>query len=113
MPELNTDYSYVFNTYQDTKMYMNPERIRAEKYSFNADIWALDISLIELCIWALPFKCNDYFEIVNEIVSVQHNILSCLMHYRLCAKEFVNFINQCLQIDPATRPNASHLLTYT
>jgi serine/threonine protein kinase len=110
--EINTDYSYVFNTYQGTWIYMSPERIRGEKYSFNADVWALGISLIELSMGELPFKSNDYFEIVNEIVNVEHSVLSPLINNGLYSTEFMNFINQCLQVEPGNRPDASDLLTH-
>ncbi len=38
---------------------MSPERINNEKYSFNADIWSLGLSLVELATGRYPYDASE------------------------------------------------------
>ena len=47
------------NTFLGTVTYMSPERINNEKYSFNADIWSLGLSLVELATGRYPYDATE------------------------------------------------------
>ena len=56
-------------TYLGTFMYMSPERIKGEEYSFKADVWSLGLSLLTCALARFPFRVekNSYWDFSKAI----------------------------------------------
>ncbi|KAF0684643.1 Aste57867_23363 [Aphanomyces stellatus] len=77
---LSKSKSY-FSEFQGTLMYMSPERMTGQNYSFPSDVWAIGITLLSLARGAYPFDVADGFfgledAIVNEEMPPAPNTLS-------------------------------------
>jgi len=57
------------NTYLGTLMYMSPERVRGEDYSYKADVWALGLLLLAVSIGSFPFASaqGGYWDLQKAI----------------------------------------------
>ncbi|KAF1320456.1 Serine/threonine protein kinase, partial [Globisporangium splendens] len=54
--------------FEDTMMYMAPERITGKSYSYVSDIWSLGVSLFALATGAYPFAVDDGFFGLEEAI---------------------------------------------
>ncbi|CAK9003777.1 unnamed protein product [Durusdinium trenchii] len=87
-----------------TPLYMSPEIVRGEGYSFGSDIWSLGCSLYELAAGLPPFYRTDM-----DFVALGHAI--CSAEYPelpsdVWSKEFLSIVSQILTVDPTQRPSA-------
>ena len=48
-------------TYNGTIMYMAPERLNGENYSYSSDIWSFGLTLITLALGHYPLPTEDGF----------------------------------------------------
>ncbi|OQR93814.1 mitogen-activated protein kinase kinase [Achlya hypogyna] len=67
---LSKSKSY-FSEFQGTMMYMSPERITGQEYSYPSDIWSIGVTLLTLAHGKYPFENQEGFfgledAIVNE-----------------------------------------------
>jgi len=95
-----------------TMRYLSPERIEGQKYSFNADIWALGMILYECATGKYPF-------VTHSIESKIHlHLLSSIMVDEIpplsdkFSNEFKDFVGACLERNPKHRPVGSQLLMH-
>jgi serine/threonine protein kinase len=110
--ELGAGGNEVANTFVGTQLYMSPERIAKDSYSFAADIWSLGMTLLTLAIGEYPYKniTNKGFILLFQtlteepIPNLDTNIYST---------GFIDFIGHCLEKDPAKRWNAEQLLEHS
>mmetsp|Transcript_13441 Transcript_13441/g.20315 ORF Transcript_13441/g.20315 Transcript_13441/m.20315 type:complete len:422 (+) Transcript_13441:1094-2359(+) len=108
--------SKFFNTSQGTQIYFSPERINGKKFSFNADIWSLGITLFELATQELPFDFKRSDKTSPQYWTVKNNIeaLPQLIDERMKAASLTphlsNFIKRCLTANQFDRPSAKELL---
>lgn len=93
-------------TFTGTQIYMSPERLTDNKYSYPSDIWSLGISLIECFTGKLPFegKSLEVFEFTNELKNFKPKVENA-------SKEFQEFLEKCLNPDPGKRLGAKDLLS--
>lgn len=57
-------------TYVGTHMYMSPERIRAESYSFDSDIWSFGLTLVHCATGIFPYDTQGgVFGLIQTITS--------------------------------------------
>eukprot|EP00913_Durusdinium_trenchii_P034944 g32687.t1 len=109
-----------------TPLYMSPEIVRGEGYSFGSDIWSLGCSLYELAAGLPPFYRTDAWHNVvpprqiivckmcedvedMDFVALGHAI--CSAEYPelpsdVWSKEFLSIVSQILTVDPTQRPSA-------
>ncbi|OHT09964.1 STE family protein kinase [Tritrichomonas foetus] len=92
-----------------TPYWMAPEVIDAERYSFPVDIWSVGATAIELAEGVPP-----YTEFAPT-VAMQEICLHGFQGFRptsKLSKSLQDFIIQCTQKDPASRPTAKQLLEH-
>merc|ERR1719160_816082 len=56
-----------------TPAYMSPELMRAERYDYHVDMWALGCVCYELCTLRLPFVCKSLLDLVHLVVETEPN----------------------------------------
>lgn len=94
-------------------LYMSPERLRNESYSFPADMWS-----IGLTIFACAVGKNPYGEFANQLEvmdAVVNGPVPDPSRFRGCGGRglspgCVRVIQKCMQKDPAMRSDADSLL---
>jgi len=91
-----------------TPFYMCPEIVRGEGYSFASDVWSFGCSVYELAAGYPPFYRTDMdFRSLGEAI--------CCARYpalptELWSADFLDFVEQILEVDPSQRPTAQQLL---
>jgi len=91
-----------------TFKYMSPERILADKYSYASDIWSMGLVLIECATNRYPYSnINSMIEMAQTVTESPPPTLPLDGDF---TSDFHDFVNLCLQKDPADRPTAQTLL---
>ncbi|GAB5371354.1 hypothetical protein AAMO2058_001572600 [Amorphochlora amoebiformis] len=94
-----------------TKRYMSPERIKSERYGYNADVWSLGLVAMEMALGDFPIKMNvndGYFAIMTAICENPFKELDKKMFSDIFAK----FCKLCVLRDPSQRPGSTGLLLH-
>ena len=100
-------------------LYIAPEIIRNENYSFKADIWSLGVTFCHLMTLDFPFEGDDDPKIIYD------NILKMNLNKKIFdkeknnykeeilnkySKEFIDLIKELMSLDPKKRPNINQIL---
>jgi len=97
------------STFIGTIAYMSPERINNDAYSFSSDIWAIGLVVLEMAMSELPYRdCPTIFVLHQKIKTEP----SPSLQGKGCSPALVEFVDLCLQKEPASRPSARQLLTH-
>lgn len=96
-------------TYCGTAVYMSPERIENQPYSFAADIWSLGLALLECSLGRFPYE--GFTGPVDLMITVtseppplpKPGVLSPLLH---------DFLAKCLMKEPGQRITAEQALQH-
>ncbi|ETV98447.1 serine/threonine protein kinase, variant 1 [Aphanomyces invadans] len=105
---LSKSKSY-FSEFQGTLMYMSPERITGQNYSYPSDIWAVGIVLLTLAMGAYPFEKQDgFFGLEDSIVNETMPTLPSPAFSTQCN----DFVHALLAKDPAGRLSAFQALEH-
>ena len=99
-----------------TYIYMAPERIDADSYYLNSDIWSLGIIVMECLLGYYPYIIYNNNTLPNSVWIVheliENNPIPTLSS-ELYSKELIDFIKQCLIKDINKRPKAVQLLNHS
>ncbi|KAG5177392.1 kinase-like domain-containing protein, partial [Tribonema minus] len=93
------------HTFVGTAVYMSPERLRGEEYSFSSDVWSLGLSLLTLALGRFPLnvpKSNLYWHLMKALPENAAGMSPCLR----------DFLRGTLHRDPARRPSVEQLLAH-
>lgn len=92
-------------TFTGTQIYMSPERLTDNRYSYPSDIWSFGICLIECFTGKVPFEESslDVFQFTKELKNFKPKLNDA-------TEEFEEFLTNCLNPDPNKRHNAKELL---
>eukprot|EP00948_MAST-09A_sp_MAST-9A-sp1_P004051 g4051.t1 len=98
-------------SYVGTLLYMAPERITSEEYSFAADIWSMGMCILTCAIGHYPFQTDEssYWGLINSITS-ENKIVDLPDSF---SPAFRSFCQACLQKNPQDRPRARELLQHS
>ncbi|CAN3371573.1 hypothetical protein DIURU_004013 [Diutina rugosa] len=95
--------------------YMAPERIYTgsnpmdSTYSVQSDVWSLGITILEIACGHYPYPPETYGNIFSQLSAIVDGDPPKLDSGRF-TELAQNFVNQCLQKNPDTRPSYSELL---
>ena len=92
-----------------TPYWMSPEVISQKSYDSKCDIWSLGITCIELAEGEPPYSEVRTFLVMKKILN---NPPKGLTKPELWSKDFNNFVQKCLIIEPDQRPTATQLLNH-
>ena len=91
--------------------WMSPQVILNNKYDMKTDIWSLGITCLELVEGEPPFSDLNPDEVMEQVAKnppKAENIIDPKEH----TKDFINFVNLCLEINPNKRPSADILIKH-
>ncbi|CAM0135887.1 hypothetical protein VKS41_001675 [Umbelopsis sp. WA50703] len=90
-----------------TPFWMAPEVIKGEEYDTSADIWSLGALLYELLTGSPPY--SEYPPLRALFLIASKGLPECPKDW---SEDLNNFMEQCTQIDPRSRPSAQSLLQH-
>mmetsp|Transcript_54293 Transcript_54293/g.90514 ORF Transcript_54293/g.90514 Transcript_54293/m.90514 type:complete len:358 (+) Transcript_54293:636-1709(+) len=93
------------NTFVGTVIYMSPERLKGQEYGINADIWSLGLVLLFAATGMHPFRNLDMYGIM---MIEQNNNVPELPREKF-SPDFVDFVKECMELDPHMRPNSEEM----
>jgi len=94
-----------------TMTYMSPERIQGASYSYDSDVWALGLSVMECALGRFPYTHASedpaaiFWDLLHQIV--QNAVPELPEGY---SEDFSTFVTACLAKEPSRRPTAADLL---
>jgi p21-activated kinase 1 len=92
-----------------TPYWMAPELIKAKPYSFGVDIWSLGIMCRELAEGEPPYVDVPPMRALYMIVTQG---IPPISSPETRSPEFLDFLDQCLKVDPGQRATATKLLQH-
>ena len=107
LAELNSSMAKC-GTFVGTTIYMSPERLTSEAYSYPADVWSLGMSIITMATGAFPLSTEDgYWGLVMHFNTQPPPTLPPSF-----SPSFRDFIGRCMQKEPAKRWAVRELLQH-
>ena len=101
------------NSKKGSPYWMSPQVIKKEKYDCKADIWSLGITCIELLQGEPP---NSELSPEGVMKKIGNKSIKFDEFFRgnkdKYSKEFQNFLNRCLDVNPLSRANSKELLNH-
>ena len=96
----------VAGTFLGTAVYMSPERLKGESYSFASDVWALGLTILEAITAEPPFRsAADFFALT--LAACNGPVVPAGL-----PADLSDWLSRCLQHDPKQRATASELLAH-
>ena len=97
-----------------TYLYMAPERIDANVYYLNCDVWSIGIIVEECILGYYPYLKYTNFEPIDNVWKVRDLIdkYSPTLDEKKNSKEICDFVKVCLIKDTKQRPTASILIQH-
>ncbi|EKG07588.1 protein kinase, putative [Trypanosoma cruzi] len=95
---------------QGSLIYMSPERIQGQPYSFNSDIWSVGLTIAECALGAYPFASmkHSLYDLMQAIATRTARV-DWTADGREHSSELIDFVDQCLR-PVSSRPTATELL---
>lgn len=105
----------VCSSWVGTVTYMSPERISGNRYSFDADIWSLGLTALEIATGKFPYSSQNgagakmgFWDLLDYIV--QHP--PPIPPRDAFSDDFGDFIACCMRKQPDERPTAEALMAH-
>ncbi|CAN8063518.1 unnamed protein product [Agarophyton chilense] len=92
-----------------TPYWMAPELIRQQEYQYKVDLWSVGILAIECAEWEPPHMSEKPLRAMFLITT---QAPPTLREPAKWSSEFVDFVAQCLVVNPVRRASASQLLSH-
>lgn len=92
----------LINTLCGTPIYMAPEIIKHKRYNNKSDLWSLGIIMYEMIFGKLPFKANNFIQLLK---SINKNDICYNYPNISISSDCENLLKSLLQIDPEERIN--------
>jgi len=92
-----------------TPYWMAPELISGKPYDSKVDIWALGIMVMEMCEGEPPYLDLSPLE---ALVKISTQGIPDLSNPNDWSSELRDFLHQCCQVEPSSRPSATELLRH-
>ncbi len=89
-----------------TVIYLSPERIKGQPFSFPSDIWSIGITMYYLLTNSIPYQSDDYWGYASEIVSGQ----SPQLDQKRFSSAAAEFLETTLRKSPGSRDDVEKLL---
>ena len=97
------------STFVGTTIYMAPERLNGDRYSYSSDIWSFGLIMLELASGKYPYPTSSsYFALLQSIMDQP----SPGLPEGDCSDEFGEFVGICLDKVEGHRPAAKDLLKH-
>jgi len=103
LEEMNT-------THCGTYLYMAPQVIDNQKYSYKADIWSVGVILFELLTSVSPFHAKTKLELEKKINKGNYTIKDSPK--KILTIECLSFLVNCLQFNEADRKSHMELVKH-
>ena len=101
------------NSKKGSPYWMSPQVIKKEKYDCKADIWSLGITCIELLQGEPPNSELSPEGVMKKIGNKSFKFDEFFRGNKdKYSKEFQNFLNRCLDVNPLSRANSKELLNH-
>ena len=101
------------STFCGTLLYMAPERLMGESYTYSSDVWSFGIMLFQLVEGHVPYRQrNGFFALLNDITNQPVPAMGAqgVQMCAPCSPGLVGMVSACLEKEPNSRPNSSSLL---
>ncbi len=98
------------STFIGTVLYMDPQRISGEKYSFGADVWSMGMSVMSVALGRYAVPHTGHYQLLNRLM--QDGLEQYLTPTELFSTELRNFVTVCVAKDATKRPSALQLLSH-
>ena len=95
------------NTFINNNMYLAPEIINKEDYSFEVDIWDLGITFYQLMFFQFPFEGKDISEIYDNILEGKKVKINNNYNY---SPKLIELINKMISKRKEERPTLEEIL---
>eukprot|EP00919_Chromeraceae_sp_WS-2016_P048052 GHVR01113856.1.p1 GENE.GHVR01113856.1~~GHVR01113856.1.p1 ORF type:complete len:393 (-),score=80.43 GHVR01113856.1:488-1666(-) len=106
------DTMSICNTFVGTQLYMSPERVTCDDYSYSADIWSFGLLVFELSTGALPWaNASSPASFYNALLKKNIPKLPQNDDFDF-SDELCNLVECCLCRDASERWTAGQLLTH-
>ena len=92
-----------------TPYWMAPEVIKSQPYSYQVDIWSLGVMCRELAEGEPPYVDSPP---MKALFLIANNGICEIRDKEARSKEFLDFLDLCLNMDPEKRPTAEALLKH-
>lgn len=97
------------STYVGTSLYMSPERLQGQNYSYTSDVWSVGIMAIELATAKYPYDTTGgLYALMGRVLESPPPVPPPGEF----SPAFCDFISHCLHPDSQSRPAASALLNH-
>ncbi|SGY24186.1 BQ5605_C019g09019 [Microbotryum silenes-dioicae] len=107
------------STWIGTSFYLSPERIKGGKYSITSDVWSMAVTVLEVAVNRYPFPGPGEAPIQSPVELLMYLARADVAkledepeHGIKYTNGFRNFIQCCLDKDPASRPSPQSLMTH-
>lgn len=102
--------SQINNTICGTPLYMAPQVVQKNQYSYKADIWSIGVILFELLNGNTPFHSKNRAEFEGKVEACSYSLKDSTIPTMTI--EAISFLSQCLQQAEDARKCVTELIEH-